>query len=830
MRVPLSWIRDLVALPDDADGRAVAAKLIAAGLEVESVETLGAGVVGELIVGRVVSIEELTEFKKPIRWCQVDVGPARGGVRGIVCGARNFVSGDLVVVALPGTVLPGDFRIAARQTYGHVSDGMICSERELGLGEDHSGIIVLTEGTVGEDAGALLGIGDEVLDIAVTPDRGYALSVRGVAREVAIAFGLAFVDPGTQLVPLPAPTGGEPRACGVDDPSMCELFTLRRIVGFDPQAPTPEWMRQRLIACGMRPVSLAVDVTNYVMLELGQPLHAFDGAKVAGALRAGRAGDDARLETLDHVERALDPEDVVIRDDSGVIGLAGTMGGLTTEIDERTTDILLEAARFVPTAVARTARRHRLSSEASRRFERGVDRVLAPYASARAAALLLEYGGGTYAGLTAWEAPYRPTVIDMAVDLPERTAGMPIEASEVRRLLEAVGCEVEGDRDLAVTVPPWRPDLTDPADLVEEVVRLVGYDALPSRLPMAPAGYGLSREQRLRARAARALASAGVVDVLTYPFIGVADLDGLLLPAGDARRRAPLLANPLSEEQPLLRTTLLPGLLSAARRNLSRGSDSVALGEIGRVFVLRDGQDAAGVTDPPRPGVDRRPADDDLTALEALLPAQPYHLAAVLLGDREAAGWWGPARPATWSDALEIASVVAESVGAELDVAQGADAPFHPGRTATLSVGGTVIGHAGELHPRVIAAYDMPPRTCAVEMDLDALQARARDVAPAPRFSTHPVAKEDVALVVADAVPVADVEAALREGAGEICEDVRLFDVYVGPQVPAGHRSLAFALRFRAGDRTLSADDIVAARSAAVAEAGRRHGAVLRGS
>ena len=830
MRVPLSWIRDHVALPEGVDGRDVADRLIRAGLEVESVEALGAGVVGELVVGRVVSIEELTEFKKPIRWCQVDVGPAHGGVRGIICGARNFVSGDFVVVALPGTVLPGDFRIASRQTYGHVSDGMICSERELGLGEDHSGIIVLDEGTVGEDAAPLLGIGDEVLDIAVTPDRGYALSVRGVAREVATAYGLPFVDPGQQLAELPAPSGGEPRPCAVDDPSMCEMFTLRRIVGFDPLAPTPEWMRQRLVACGIRPVSLAVDVTNYVMLELGQPLHAFDGAKVSGPLRAGRAGPDLRLETLDHVERTLEPDDVVIRDDSGVIGLAGTMGGLTTEIDEHSSDILLEAARFVPGAVARTVRRHKLSSEASRRFERGVDRTLAPYASARAAALLLEYGGGTYAGLTAWEAPYQPTVVAMAADLPERTAGMPIPAREVRRLLEEVGCEVEGDSTLTVIVPPWRPDLTDPADLVEEVVRLVGYESIPSRLPMAPAGYGLTRDQRLRARAARAIAAAGVVDVLTYPFVGPADLDALLLGPDDARRRAPRLANPLSEEQPMLRTTLLPGLLAAARRNLSRGADSVSVSEIGRVFVLRDGQDPAGISDPPRPGVDTRPSASDIAALESLLPDQPHHLAAVLLGDREPAGWWGPARPVTWADAVDLARIAAESIGADLVVAQGADAPFHPGRTATLLVGDQVVGHAGELHPRVISAYEMPARTCAVEIDLDALQAAAHDVAPAPRFSTHPVAKEDIALVVDVGIPVADVESALREGAGDICEDVRLFDVYTGPQVPEGSRSLAFALRFRAPDRTLSAEDIAAARSGAVAEAARRFGAVLRGS
>ena len=831
MRVPMEWLREMVDLPPGVSGRDVAERLIAAGLEVESVESAGGDVTGPLVVGRVEAIEELTDFKKPIRWCQVDVGGDHGGVRGIVCGARNFAVGDLVVVALPGAVLPGGFRISARETYGHVSDGMICSQRELGLGEDHDGIMVLGSGAVGDDAGMALGLGEETLDIAVTPDRGYALSVRGVAREVATAFGIDFDDPGQRLVELPAPAADvAPWACAVDDPQMCELFTLRRIVGFDPQAPTPEWMRRRLTASGMRPVSLAVDVTNYVMLELGQPLHAFDGAKLRGAVRAGRAGAGETLETLDHVERTLDADDVVIRDDSGVIGLAGTMGGLHTEIDDESTDLVLEAARFVPAPVARTARRHRLSSEASRRFERGVDRVLAPYASARAAQLLLEHGGGTYAGMTAWESPYSPSVIAMAADLPERTAGMSIDSATVREHLESVGCEISGAEILAVTPPPWRPDLTDPADLVEEVVRLVGYERIPARLPQAPAGYGLTREQRLRRRAGLALAGTGIVDVLTYPFMGEQDLDALLIPADDVRRRAPRLANPLSEEQPLLRTSLLPGLMAAARRNLSRGLDDIALGEIGRVFVLREGQVPGGAASPERPGVERRPSQEQLQAIEGLLPRQPHHLAVVLSGQREASGWWGAGRDVSWADAIEVARSVGQVVGVDLAVRQAHDAPFHPGRTAALVVGDHVIGHAGELHPRVIAAYSLPARTCAIELDLDALIAAAPDVASAPDVTTQPVAKEDIALVVAEAVPVGAVADAIREGAGDLCEEVSLFDVYVGPQVPEGHRSLAFALRFRAPDRTLAAEEIAAARAAGIAEAARRHGAVLRGT
>ncbi len=831
MRIPVSWLREMIALPAEVSGREIAERLTNAGLEVESVETLGGGTSGPLVVGRVESIEELAEFKKPIRFCQVDVGLLHGGVRGIVCGARNFEVGDLVVVALPGAVLPGDFVISARKTYGHVSDGMICSERELGLGEDHNGIMVLAEGQVGDDAEASIGLGEEILDIAVTPDRGYALSVRGVAREVAALFGLPFADPGEALAPLPAPSdAAAPWPCSVDDPTMCELFTLRRITGFNPAAPTPEWMKRRLSACGMRPVSLAVDITNYVMLELGQPLHAFDGAKLRGAVRPGRAGTDTSFETLDHVRRTLDSSDVVIRDDTGVIGLAGTMGGLNSEIDDESTDIVLEAAWFVPQEVARTARRHKLSSEASRRFERGVDRVLAPYASARAAALLLEFGGGTYDGMTAWEAPYAPVDISMPADLPARTAGMDIDRATTVELLERVGCTVDGDTDVTVRVPSWRPDLTDPADLVEEVVRLVGYDALPSRLPMAPAGYGLTRDQRMRRRLGYSLAGLGVEEILSYPFIGEAELNGLGLAEGDSRRRGPILANPLSDEQPMLRTTMLPGLFAAVRRNIARGNSDLALGEIGRVFILREGQSPTGITDPPRPGVADRPSDDHLQALQELLPDQPMHLGVVLTGDRERAGWWGPGRPVDWSDAVEIATASAAALGVDLTVEQADESPFHPGRAARLYAGDVAVGLAGELHPRVVTALDLPGRTCALEVNVDALLSVAADVAPAPEVGTQPIAKEDLALVVDSAVPARAVEQALRDGAGDLLEDVRLFDVYVGPQVPEGSRSLAFALRLRAPDRTLSAQDIAAVREAAVAEAAARHGATLRGA
>jgi phenylalanyl-tRNA synthetase beta chain len=825
MRISMGWIRELVDFPASETGRDVAEQLINAGLEVETVETVGTGLSGPIMVGRVLEIEELTEFKKPIRWCQVDIGGTEPS--GIICGARNFTEGDLVVVAPPGTTLPGDFTITARETYGHVSNGMICSERELGLGEDHAGIIVLPPATAepGADAAEILGAGDDVLDIAITPDRGYALSARGIAREVAIAYNVDFNDPVDRPETLPAPANDRaPAQCASDDFDACPLFTLRTITGIDPASPTPQWMRNRLRDCGMRSVSLAVDITNYVMLELGQPLHAFDLDALQGTVRADRAKQGERLETIDHVTRDLSADDLTIRDDRGPIGLAGTMGGADTEISDDTVNIALEAAFFGAEIVARMGRRHRLTSEASRRFERGIDRALAPVASARATELLVDLAGGTYQGMTAVEAPMTERAITIETDLPAQVAGMQIDPETTIAKLTAIGCEVEGtEGDLIVTPPTWRPDITDPADLVEEVVRLVGYASLPSTLPTAPAGHGLTHAQRLRRRVGTVLASRGMVEVLTYPFTSDQDSDSLRWNDDDPRRTSPRLANPLSDEQPLLRAAILPTLLASVQRNVGRGFDDLALFELGSVFL-----GSAGSPNPPRPGVHARPSDAEWQAIEGLLPDQPMHLGAVWTGNQSAKGWWGSGEPVTWADAIATAHDIADALGIELATEQGSDPAFHPGRCAQLSIDSVIVGHAGELHPSVIEAWGLPVRACALELDLTALMQEAPLVSAAPNFSTHPVAKEDIALVVGEDVTAALLERAIREGAGELLEDVQLFDVYTGDQVPDGHKSLAFALRFRAPDRTLAAEEIAQARQGAIEAAAERCGANLR--
>ncbi|MFJ6127673.1 phenylalanine--tRNA ligase subunit beta [Streptomyces griseoviridis] len=835
MRIPLSWLREYVDLPATETGRDVQAKLVSAGLEVETVEQLGDGLKGPLVVGQVLTIEELEGFKKPIRFCTVDVGAANGTgePQEIVCGARNFAVGDKVVVVLPGAVLPGDFAIAARKTYGKTSHGMICSSDELGMGDDGTkGIIVLPPETeVGKDAVELLELVDEVLDIAVTANRGDCLSLRGVARETAIAYGLPLRDPALLDVPGPNPYGYPVR---VSDPAGCDRFTARTVTGLSPEARSPIWLQRRLQKVGMRPISLAVDVTNYVMMELGQPLHAYDRSQVQGTVGVRRAQQGEKLTTLDGVERVLHAEDLVITDDRGPIGLAGVMGGADTEIADdagrATADVVIEAAHFDAVSVARTARRHKLSSEASRRFERGVDPQAAAAAAQRTVDLLVLLAGGTAeAGVTEVVAPSAPHTITAPADHPDRVAGVTYGRETVVRRLQQIGCDVYGQDELIVTVPSWRPDLVAANDLAEEVIRLEGYENLPSTLPRPRSGHGLTPRQRLHRRVGRALAGAGYVEALSYPFVGEQVFDQLLLDADDPDREVVKLVNPLNDEEPALRTSLLPGLLGALRRNDGRGTHDLALFETGLVFHPREDRSVAAA-----PPVDRRPTAEEIAALDATLPDQPRHVAVVLAGAREQAGWWGKGRPAEWADAVEAARAVAREAGAELVVRGGQYGPWHPGRTAELAVvvDGTerVVGHAGELHPRVLKSLGLPDRTSAMELDLDALQAAGNDTPQAPRISTFPMATQDVALVVDVAVPHAEVEAALREGAGELLESIRLFDVYEnGAQLGEGKKSLAYALRFRAGDRTLTVDEASAARDAAVALAGERAGAVLRG-
>ncbi|GAB2686831.1 phenylalanine--tRNA ligase subunit beta [Kribbella swartbergensis] len=851
MRVPLSWLREYVDLPAGVTGRDVAEKLIRAGLEVETVEE--SDLAGPLVVGKVLSYEnEPQKNGKTIRWCSLDIG--RDEPQWVVCGAHNFEVGDLVVVVLPGAVLPGGFAISARKTYGHVSNGMICSSSELGLGDDGShGIVVLQPGEAepGDDAIELLALRDDVLDIAVTPDRGYCLSIRGVAREAATAYGVPLKDPADLELDGDA-DGGYP--VRIEDEHGCDVFVTRTVTGIDPDAISPRWMQKRLLAAGMRPISIAVDITNYVMLELGNPIHGYDKNLLSGEIVVRRAQPGEKLVTLDDQTRELDPEDLLITDGSGPIGLAGVMGGATTELSPITRDVVIEAAHFDPIVIARTSRRHRLSTEGSKRWERTVDPNLPRYAAQRVANLLRDLAGGTIESAeTVIDLHRQPDPVTFRADHAARVAGAPISIEETVRHLESVGCTVEpaaadatpaplaagahspalavagetstlaGDDLLTVTPPSWRPDLRDPNDFAEEVIRLFGYDNVPSILPPAPGGQGLTVSQQRRRRIATALVGAGLTEVVSYPFTGDADFDAMGLPADDPRRTTVKLVNPLSDEEPSMQTTLLATLLRTAERNVGRGNTDLAIFQTGLVFLPKSESKSA-----PLPSVEQRPGDAEIQSLYDALPDQPLHLGVVLTGSRTPAGWWGKAQPVTWSDAVQVARTVADAVGVEPAVRNVEQAPWHPGRCAEFSVDGKVVGHAGELHPKVCQAFGLPARSGAVELDLDALIAAAPSAIAAEPFSSYPVAKEDVALIVPAEVAAADVEAALVEGAGELLESIRLFDVYTGEQIGEGKKSLAFALRFRAPDRTLKENEVADVRQAAVQVAVDRFGAVQR--
>ncbi|MCW4465370.1 phenylalanine--tRNA ligase subunit beta [Glutamicibacter sp. MNS18] len=846
MRVPLSWLREYAQVPANATAEDVMADLVKVGLEEEDVHRPGDELSGPIVVGQVLSIEKEEQSNgKTINWCQVRVVPEGteqtltgegidpSGVQGIICGAHNFVEGDKVVVTLPGAVLPGDFRITPRKTYGHISAGMIASSRELGIGEDHDGIIVLStlglDPELGSDVMELFGLYDQAAEINVTPDRGYCFSIRGVAREYALTTGTSFTDPAGTIELASAAAEGHPVRVEDSAPiygvTGCSRFVAREVTGIDQDRPTPRWMASRLQLAGMRSISLVVDISNYVMLELGQPLHFYDADKVSGPIVVRRATPGEKLTTLDEKERALHVEDLLITDDTGAIGIAGVMGGASTEVSGSTTRVLVEAANFEPVSIARSRRRHKLPSEASKRFERGVDPLVADIAAQRAVDLLVELAGGTDTGkITDAGTPADPALITLPAGYASALIGVDYTDEQIISALEGIGGTVTAvTGGFEVIAPTWRPDLGSKEDLVEEVARIVGYDKIPATLPVAPPGRGLTRTQAQRRRVLQGLADAGLTEVLAYPFVSAAQNETFGSPVAGTGVDSVKLANPISSEYGLLRTSLLPGLLEIARRNHGRGFRDLALYEGGLVFLPRE---QVGSSYLPPLGI--KPSDEVLADLDAGIPRQPWHVAAVLSGHEARAGVNYTPRAWDWADALDTARTVSGILGVQLEVSQGSHQAFHPGRTAALGVDGEIIGYAGELHPQLLKELDLPARTVAMEIDAEALMAAAPAVVVAEPLTTQPLATQDVALVVDQEVVAGQVLAALREGAGELLEDITLFDVYSGKGIEDGKKSLAFGLRFRAMDRTLTADEASEARAAAVAVAAERFGAVQR--
>ncbi|HBC8575885.1 TPA: phenylalanine--tRNA ligase subunit beta [Corynebacterium striatum] len=838
MLISQSWVTGLLGAknpgwkvtPEELDSG-----YVRVGFETEGYENLPE-TTGPLVIGKVEEVEELTQFKKPIRYCQVNVGDANGTgeLQGIICGARNFRLGDHVVVALPGAELPGGFKIAARETYDHISNGMLCSAAELGFAEKSDGIITFGEEYgqyIGQDARKLIALADTVFDVNITPDRGYALSARGLTREIASAFDLEFADvaqdpsvAGIDVSGVPAPEGA---LINIDlrEETKAQRFGLRKVSGIDPNARTPFWMERELMLSGQRAVNPATDVTNYVMLLLGAPMHAFDANLVKGDLVVRNAEEGEKFETLDHVQRTLSAGDVLICDDNGIQSMAGVMGGTSTEIMDETTDVYFESAIWDPIAVARTSRRHKLSSEASRRFERGVDPAIVEVALDVACALLVEIAGGTIeSGRTLVGDVAKPQQITMRASKPSEYAGVEYSRETIVQRLREVGCTVEEQgENLLVTPATWRTDITMDVDLIEEVLRLEGLEDIPTILPTPVGGRGLTPAQKRRRAIGHGLAYAGYAEVLPSPFIANDTFDVWGLDADDDRRRTVSVQNPLESDKAILSTTLLPNMLEAIGRNVARGRADLALFGLQQVSFKR-------ADSSPMPSVEQRPADDVVKELRESLPEQPLHVATVATGNIEHEGPWGEGRAFTYADAIESARQVARAAGVEIELEAAEQLPWHPGRCAAVKavVDGEsiIVGYAGELHPQVLEALNLPARTCAMEIDVTALP--TDELFPAPVLSAFPALHQDIALIVDESTPAEEVRKVVEEGAGELLEAVELFDVFRGEQLGEDKKSLAFKLIFRAADRTLTDEEANEHRLAAAELVKQRLGAEMR--
>lgn len=818
MKIPLSWLKEFVVIPSKLSNADIANAFIKVGFEVEDIQEQGRDLTGPLKVGKVVSIEELTEHKKPIRYVGLDL--AEGKTRYVICGARNFKVNDLVVVALPGSVLPGNFAITARETYGKISNGMICSAKELAISDDSAGIIVLPAGKIGADAIALLEINDVIFDIAVNPDRGYAMSVRGLARELAGSLKLKFTDPAVSIKSKKYDAVKSIKAVSVkiEDKNGADSICIRTLDSVNVKQVTPIWMQRRIEKCGMRSISLAVDITNYVMLELGQPLHAFDADVLHGGLKVAAVGKYKNITTLDKVDRKLSGEELLICDDSGPQALAGTMGGFNSEVTNATKKIAIEAAHFYPNRVAKNSRLHGLSSEASRRIERGTDPVLTGIASARAAQLLEDLAGAKFVGTSTAGMINKTKPIKFSTKSIAELIGFSYTSKQIKDALSAVGCKVVGSgATLSITVPTWRPDLSTTADIAEEIARLNDYSVIPSTLPIGKSGAKLNQLQQRKRVVAQMLASQGLTEVINYPFTNQQMID-LLGFTGD-RAKSFKIANPMSEEFPLLRTHLIPGLLTALQRNLARGAKNVAIFEIGSVF-----RNTASQTKGISPELTKKPSTKVIEQIYAAVPKQMLFVGGVLTGESIKSGWQGKGLSFTWQDAVAKAIEIVELSGNTYEIIGTELAPWHPGRCAELKVGGKAVAHAGELHPRVCAALNLPERTCVFAVILSELPFVKHE--HQTKIWNFPAVVQDVALLVDEKIPASSVEQSLIEGAGDLLESIELFDRY--DQIGGGKISLAFTLTFRSPDQTLTADQVAKFRDSAIAAATKKCGAQLR--
>jgi phenylalanyl-tRNA synthetase beta chain len=809
MRLPLSWLAEFADLPEE--GALVDRLAMDGGFEDVRVEAIGPDL-SALTIGHVLAREQHPNADR-LSVCTVDVGD--GTPRTIVCGAPNVAAGQKVVVALPGTELPGGMKIKKSKLRGVESQGMICSRRELGLGDEAEGIWVLDPGVrVGASLPDAVPVGERVLELGITPNRGDTASLLGVAREVRALFGGALRVPPTDTAESGAPARDAIRI-SIEARDACFAY-VGRIVRGVRVGPSPAPLRARLEAAGFRSINNVVDATNAVMLELGQPLHAFDLAKIAGAeIRVRRAAPGEKIATLDGQTRTLDPADLVIADASRAVAIAGVMGGADSEVGDATTDLLIESAHFQPTAVRLAARRHGLHSEASYRFERGVDRAGIARAADRAARLIAELAGGSVAPdaveARGDAAPALPR-ISLRVERTNRLLGLSLSSADVVRELARVGVvAVEQGADvLDCSVPSHRNDLAVHQDLSEEVARMVGYDQIPTTLPIATlAPATIPERHRIADRARELLAAAGLVEVESFPFISEAELAALRLPEDDPRRVALRLRNPIQDAERLLRTSLLPSLLRLTRQNLSRQVPGVSLFEVAGVFC----------PDPAAPGGSGPDA----------LPREPLWACGVVTEEREPGLWPGPDRAPVFFRAKGIAEKALSGLGYMASLRSGATAPYlHPGASLSLWVGDQGVGSVGEVHPSVSADFGIEPATAMFELNLSALLAVKKREFEFREVSREPSVRRDLAVLVDRTQPAGALSEEIRKVGGTDLVSVQIFDRYEGRGIPEGRVSLAFRLVFQRADRTLTDAEVNRVMERIVAALASRFGAELR--
>jgi phenylalanyl-tRNA synthetase beta chain len=810
MRVPLSWLREYC--DPGLEPAALADRLVMTGTEVERLETVGPPSANGFVVGRVLEREQHPNADR-LSVCRVDVGD---GERTIVCGAPNVDAGQTVAVVLPGATMPGGMKIRKAKLRGVPSEGMILSAAELEVAEEADGIIVLEDGpAAGTPLSEVLPLGEAVLEIEVTPNRSDCFGVHGVAREVHAITGAPLdADPWAQ----DAPAEGEGEASdyasvAVEVPELCPRFTARVFTDVTI-GPSPLWLQARLAAAGQRPINNVVDITNYVMLLTAQPLHAFDLDEVSGGeLIVRTAGEGEKMTTLDGVERSFDAETVLVCDRNGPSGVAGIMGGQTSEVSAATTRVLLEVANWNGTNILRTSRLLGLRSEASARFEKQLHPELTMRAQRIVSRLLVELCGARLVPGTIDVAaePPPPRRLILRAERVEGLLGMFISQADQKAYLERLGFEArEAGEDLEVVVPPDRYyDVTREVDLIEEVARVHGIDEhLPTTLPaVGGAVGGLSREQRLRRRAEDTLRNLGFDQVVGWSFGDPGEAARLRIPEDDPRAKPVLLANPLSEEQSAMRTTLLGSLLDIAAGNIARGADTMSLFESARVYLEGEGEFAG---DQPAPF------------------AEPHRFAGIVVGPLAPRSWRGGGETADFFALKGVLEALAAQLGVELEFGPG-DEPFlHPGRAAAIAVDGGPAGWLGEVHPLVCRGWDID---AAVAFEIDVAPLLAAATVGEERYedvTTFPGVYQDLAVVVPAETPAAEVRAAVLAGGGELLRTAEVFDLFEGEQLGEGRKSLALNLEFRAGDRTLTDEEVAGPRQAIEAKLGEIGGS-LRG-